>query len=157
MANTMRWRYGDTNPVILPVNVSHTVEIGDLVYLDVDSARTISSLPDLGTLAANQEAMHDNFLGVAMQASGSGGAAAIRIATSGVFEFDCASEAFEIGDLIGGREEATGTQLDKQIVIGVASENLSIGRCAKRVPSPGTKVLVDVISTITRGGAQAAA
>jgi len=123
MPNMMRWRYGDTNPVILPVEVGHTVEIGDLVYLDVDSARPISSLPDLGTLAANQEAMHDQFLGVAMQASGTGGADAVRIATSGVFEFQCVTEAFEVGDLIGGREEGTGTQLDKQIVTGVARKS----------------------------------
>ena len=157
MPNMMRWRYGDTNPVILPVEVGHTVEIGDLVYLDVDSARPISSLPDLGTLAANQEAMHDQFLGVAMQASGTGGADAVRIATSGVFEFQCVTEAFEVGDLIGGREEGTGTQLDKQIVTGVATENLAIGRCAKRVPTPGNKVLVDIVSTSMRGGAQAAA
>lgn len=157
MANTMRWRYGDTNPIMLPVDVGHTVEIGDLVYLDVDSARPISSLPDQGTLAANQEAMHDQFLGVAMQASGSGGADAVRVATSGVFEFDCISEAFEIGDLVGGNEDPTGTQLDKQIIRGVAGANLAIGRCAKRVPTAGNKVLVDITSTIMRGGPQAAA
>ncbi|NOY30814.1 MAG: hypothetical protein GXP28_11795, partial [Planctomycetes bacterium] len=82
---------------------------------------------------------------------------AIRIATSGVFEFQCASEAFEVGDLIGGREEGTGTELDTQIVTGVATENLAIGRCAKRVPTAGNKVLVDLVSTIVRGGPQAAA
>ncbi len=157
MANTMRWRYGDTNPVTLPVNTGYTIDIGELVYLDVNSAKPVSSLSDQGTLAANQEMMHDKFLGVAMQATDAGGAAAIRIATSGVFEFQCLSETFEVGDLIGGREEASGTELETEIVTGVATENLSIGRCAKRVPTSGNKVLVDLVSTVTRGGPQAAA
>jgi len=157
MANTMRWRYGDTNPVLLPVDVGYSIEIGDLVYLEIDDARPASSQADQLTLAANQEMFHDKFLGVAMQAADVGGVAAIRIATSGVFEFDCLSESFEVGDLVGSREEATGTQLDTQIVTGVATENLAIGRCVKRVPTPGSKVLVDIASTIARGGPQVAA
>ncbi len=157
MANTMRWRYGDTNPVMLPVNLGYIIEIGDIVYMDVDSAKPVSTLSDQGSLAANQEMMHDKFLGVAMQATDASGTAEIRVATSGVFEFQCVSETFEVGDLIGGREESTGTELETQIVTGVATENLSIGRCVKRVPTSGNKVLVDLTSTIVRGGPQAAA
>jgi len=157
MANMMRWRYGDTNPVVLPVDSGQTVEIGDLVYLEVDDARPISNLPDQGTLIANQEAMHDKFLGVAMQASEVGSATSIRIATSGVFELQCMAETFEIGDLVGGHEDGTGTQLLSQTIEGVATENLAIGRCAKRVPTAANKVLVDIASAITRGGPQAAA
>jgi len=157
MANTMRWRYGDTNPVVLPVDSGQIVEIGDLVYLEVDDARPVSSLVDLGTLVANQEAMHDKFLGVAMQASEAGSTTPIRVAASGVFELQCVSETFEIGDLVGGREDGTGTQLLQQAIEGVATENLAIGRCAKRVPIASDKVLVDIASTITQGGPQAAA
>ena len=39
MANTMRWRYGDTCPVMLPVDSATVIEIGDLVYLDADDAK----------------------------------------------------------------------------------------------------------------------
>ena len=39
MADTMRWRYGDTNPVVAPVDSATVIEIGDLVYLDTDDAK----------------------------------------------------------------------------------------------------------------------
>ena len=157
MANTMRWRYGETNPVMMPVLDGYSVEIGDLVVLDEESAKPAVSQADLGTLAANQEALHDKFLGVAMQASPSGSTEPIRVATSGVFEFDCTSSTFEMGDLIGATEDTLGTELLNQSVIGVATPNLAIGRCVKRVSPAGAKVLIDVVSTVVRGGPQAAA
>jgi len=157
MANRMRWRYGDTNPVMLPVDSSTVIEIGDLVYLDTDDAKPASSQSDQGTESANQETFHDNFVGVAMQQSRSGDTDDIRIATAGVFEFICPSGTFELGDLIGVDEAASGTELEDQQVDSVATENLAVGRCAKRVPSADTKVLIDVVSTIMRGGPQAMA
>ena len=36
-----------------------------------------------------------------MQRSRSGETAPIRVATTGVFEFDCASGTFELGDMVG--------------------------------------------------------
>ena len=69
MANTMRWRYGDTSPVMLPVDSATVIEIGDLVYLDTDDAKPAGSQPDQGTEPANQQLFHDMFAGVAMQAS----------------------------------------------------------------------------------------
>ncbi len=157
MSNTMRWRYGDTNPVMLPVNLGYVIDIGDLLYLEVDNARPSSSLIDQGTLLANQELFHDQFVGVAMQASRAEDTDPIRVATSGVFEFESISETFEVGDLLGAREEGTGTELEPQIITGVPTANLAIGRCVKRVPTPGTRVLLDVASTVVRGGPQAAA
>jgi hypothetical protein len=157
MANTMRWRYGETNPIMMPTSAGFEVEIGDLVYLDSGVAKSASSQADQGTLAANQEEFHDQFLGVAMQASPSASTDPIRVATTGVFEFDCASATFEMGDLLGANEEGTGTALEDQDLIGVATPNLSVGRCTKRVNPAGTKVLADVVSTILRGGPQAAA
>ena len=91
VANTMRWRYGDTCPVMLPVDSATVIEIGDLVYLDTDDAKPASAQADQGTEAANQELFHDKFAGVAMQASRSGDTQPIRVATTGVFEFDCLS------------------------------------------------------------------
>ena len=156
MANTMRWRYGDTNPIMLPVDSAVAVEIGDLLYFAGGEVMPATSLPNQGTTAATQEAFHDIFLGVAMQCSPIGVAEAIRIATSGVFEFDCASATFDVGDLIGGNDAGAGT-LDAQVVDGVATANLAIGRCLKRVFPAATKVLVDVVSTVAKGGPQVAA
>ncbi len=156
MANTMRWRYGDTNPVMMPVGNEDAIEIGDLLFAADGEARPASALENQGTLAATLEAFHDAFVGVAMQCSPAGASEPIRVATTGVFEFECASATFDVGDLIGGNDNGGG-ELDDQFVDEVATLNLAIGRCVKRVSPAGTKVLVDVVSTVVKGGPQAAA
>lgn len=156
MANTMRWRYGDTNPVMMPVAEADTIEIGDLLYMESGNARPAVALPGEETTAATLEAFHDAFVGVAMQASPVGSTDPIRVATTGVFEFGCASATFDVGDLIGGNDHGGG-ELDNQLVDEVATPNLAIGRCVKRVSPAGTKVLVDIVSTVVKGGPQAAA
>jgi hypothetical protein len=92
-----------------------------------------------------------------MQASGVGDTQSIRIATSGVFEFDCGSATFELGDMVGGVENTSGNALLDQTVAKVAAANLAIGRCARRVPVADTRVLVEIASTVMRGGVQTAA
>jgi hypothetical protein len=142
---------------MLPVDSATVIEIGDLIYLDTDDAKPASSQADGGTLALNQEGLHDKFVGVAMQASASGDTKEIRIATSGVFELDCDEATVELGDLLGAVEIGAGTSLEDQKVVAVATPNLAIGRCAKRVNPAGTSVLVDIVSTILKGGPQAMA
>lgn len=154
MSNTMRWRYGDTNPVMLPVAESTVIEIGDLVYQSSGSALPASDLADVGTEAGNQEAFHDAFVGVAMQASPAGSADPMRVATSGVFEFDCLSTTAEVGDLLGVDEDGTGTSLTRQSLVKVATANLAVGRCAKRANPAATRLLVEIVSTVLRGGPQ---
>ncbi len=46
MADSLRWRYGETNPIVLPVDSATVIEIGDLVYLDTDDVQPASSLAD---------------------------------------------------------------------------------------------------------------
>lgn len=157
MANKMRWRYGDTNPVLHPVEADDAVEVGDLMFLENSKVRPASLLADAGTEAGNQEALHDGFVGVAMQASPAGRAGSIRVATTGVFEFDCDAAIWALGQLVGSTEDGTGTALEDQKVVSVAAENLAFGRCAQRVDPAASRVLVDVVSVVTRGGPQAAA
>ncbi|MDZ4659293.1 MAG: capsid cement protein [Bythopirellula sp.] len=156
MANNMRWRYGETSPVMMPVDAGTVIEIGDLLYLATDDVRPAGVLTPGGSLAATQEAFHDNFVGVAMQCSPAGVADPIRVATTGVFEFDCVSATFDVGDFVGGNNGGGG-ELDNQLVDEVATPNLAVGRCVKRVSPAGTKVLVDVVSTLVKGGPQAMA
>src|SRR5688572_30096038 len=104
MGNVMRWRYGDTQPVVLPVDSATVIEVGDLVYLETDDVRPAGQQTDAGSEASNQEAFHDKFAGVAMQRSRAGDTSPIRVATRGVFEFDCASATFEVGALVGSCE-----------------------------------------------------
>ena len=72
MSNTMRWRYGDTNPIVIAPNSAADIEIGDLLYFASDEALPASSQADQASEAANQALFHSNFLGVAMQASPAG-------------------------------------------------------------------------------------
>ena len=154
MSDKMRWRYGETNPVVAAVDTDTQIEIGDLVYQEVDDARPASRQADQLTLAANQALFADKFLGVAMQRSRAGDTAPIRVATTGVFEFDCPSANFELGALVGANENAAGTALENQQVIGVAQSQYAIGRVAKRAAEAATKVLVDIRSTVMTGGVE---
>ena len=155
MSNTMRWRYGDTCPVLLPVDSATVIEIGDMVYLDVDDAKPASAQADQGTESSNQLLIHDVFAGVAMQASRAGDTQPIRVATTGVFEFDCPSGTAEVGDLFCADENVAGNALLNQTVAKVATATAAVGRCAKRVNPAGTRVLVDIVSSVVKGGPQA--
>jgi hypothetical protein len=152
MSDKMRWRYGDTNPVVAAVDSATVIEIGDLVWQDTDDGKPASDQADQGSEAANQESFADKFLGVAMQRSRSGDTAPVRVATTGVFEFDCPSGTFELGDLIGGDENAGGDALLDQQVAKVTSSKYAIARVAKRGASAGTSVLVDIRSSVMTGG-----
>ena len=153
MSDKMRWRYGDTNPVIAAVDAATVIEIGDLVYQETDDVRPASMQADQGSKTANQELFSNKFLGVAMQRSRSGETAPIRVATTGVFEFDCPNTSYELGDMVGVDENSTGDALLNQQVAKVAAAKYAVGRDAKR-QSAATTVLVDIRSTVMTGGVE---
>ncbi len=159
MADTMRWRYGDTNPVVTkPITSGVTIEIGDLVGQDssgnITPAAALAWTTDLPT---TQTAFHGTFLGVAMQRSRSTDTDPIRVATSGVFEMACASATFNIGDLVGPDKNVGNLLLSQQVVaVGAGgNEAKSVGRVAGYVNPAGTAVLVSIVSTKQFGGTQA--
>jgi hypothetical protein len=152
MSDKMRWRYGDTNPVVAAVDSATVIEIGDLVWQDTDDAKPASSFAWTTDLATTRAGFAAKFLGVAMQRSRSGDTAAIRVATTGVFDFDCASAAFELGDLVGNEANAAANGLLDQDVAKVSLAAQAFGRVAKRQPTAGTSVLIDIRSTVMTGG-----
>ena len=152
MSDKMRWRYGDTNPVVAAVDSATVIEIGDLLMQDTDDAKPASMLANQGNKAANQAAFANVFLGVAMQRSRSGETAPIRVATTGVFEFDCPSGTFELGDMVGPDGNVAGTGLLNQQAAKVTTSVGAVGRVAKRQAAAGTTVLVDILSTVMTGG-----
>ncbi len=152
MSDKMRWRYGDTNPVIAAVDSATVIEIGDLVYLDTDDAKPAALQADQGTETANQALFADNFLGVAMQRSRAGDTDPVRVATTGVFEFNCPNSTFELGDLMGADEAASGTALENQQLAAVADPQHAIARVTRRAQQATDNVLVDIRSTIMTGG-----
>ena len=151
MANKMRWRYGETNPVVGIVPDTVTVEIGDLVYYENDQVKPASSQANQATKALNQSVFALKFLGVAMQASPLGKATGIRIATTGVFEFDTPVKTFNLGDLIGidelpGRTGLETQKVDTSVLAG------AIGRVVRREPTATNAILVYLKSKIIEGG-----
>ena len=157
MSDKMRRRWGDTNPVVAAVDSSTVIEIGDLVYQDTDDAKPASSQADQSSETANQELFADNFLGVAMQRSRSGDTDPIRVATTGVFEFDCPSGTFELGDLMGvyalqGSGGRNWKYLQNQMVERVTTSKYAVARVAKRVAMAATSVMIDIRSTVMTGG-----
>lgn len=152
MSDSMRWRYGDTNPVVMPVDANTLIEIGDLLYFTSGVAKPASSQANTGTKDDKQINFHNTFAGVAMQRSPVGDSNPIRVACTGVFEYDCVAATFTIGDLIGVDEASVGGPLADQVVIGVGTFDHSIGRCVKTASTNTTKVLIDVASVVIKGG-----
>ena len=138
MSDKMRWRYGDANPVVAAVDSDTVIEIGDMVLQDADDAKPFA------TACFGSRAFRDKFLGVAMQRSRSGDTVPIRVAITGVFEFDCPSGTFELGDMMAA--------CANQRVEKTNDRDAAIGRIAKRQPTSVTSVLVDIHSTIMTGG-----
>jgi hypothetical protein len=138
------------------------VEQGDLVALVSGLIVPASAFADSGTLAQNQEAFHDLFLGVSRSAHRAThdplDGTAMDIATSGVFRFAITdSSAVIVGDFVGpeGSGAALAVGLENQKVVEVATANLAIGRVFKIVSA--TEVWVRIESVILTGGAQAMA
>ena len=119
MSDKMRWRYGDTNPVVAAVAATTVIEIGDLLWQDTDNAKPAALLANFGSKAADQAALVRNFLGVAMARSRAGDAAPVRVATTGVFELDCPSETFQLGDLVGATSGDAASALCNQQAVKV--------------------------------------
>jgi len=152
MSDKMRWRYGETNPVIAAVDSGTVIEIGDLLYQDTDDAKPADQQADKGNETANQEYFADRFLGVAMQRSLAGETAPIRVATTGVFEYDCPSGTHELGATMGVDEAGNGTELMNQQLAAVTAACRAIGKIARREAATVTTCLVDIRSTVMLGG-----
>jgi hypothetical protein len=151
--NSYRHRSGDPQHIEAAVDSATVIGIGDLLWLDTDDAKPAADKAWDTNIATTQEAFHDVFLGLALEQSRAGDTAPISVATGGLVEFDCAAATFELGALVGPAKQ-TGNAIESQKVVSVATANLAIGRVAKRYASNTTKVLVEIISTVMRGGPQ---
>ena len=153
MSDQLRWRYGDANPVVAAVDSETVIEIGDLLWQDVDDAKPASGMPleDLEDEDGDQYSFAQRFLGVAMQRSRPRDNTPIRVATTGVFEFDCPSGTFELGDLVGLGGDKCGGVYDQEVAKATSPAD-AIARVARREPHLGTTVLVAIRSTVMTGG-----
>ncbi|MCC6419939.1 MAG: hypothetical protein IT429_17020 [Gemmataceae bacterium] len=155
MADTFRYRYGDTAPVVVAVLSVESCDIGDLVGLSTGNLYPAEdqALTHLSTAQYNFAA---NFAGVAAQrksanagkAAGGGPANRLRVSTAGVFEFDCPATALEVGDLVGAALDYTTSTLESQKVEEVSDLARAVGRVwRKKEQDAETKVLVKVLTS----------
>ena len=150
MSDRMRWRYGDTCPVLVPVDSATIIEIGDLVWLDTNGAKPASSFTWNTNASTTQSSFCSKFLGVAMQKSRNGDTTPIRVATRGVFELECASNTFTIGSYAA--PNASSNLLEDQKLVKLASSTGAIGRVVRHYATATTTVLFDIWSTVVQGG-----
>lgn len=84
-----------------------------------------------------------------MQSSKLGEGSNIRVATSGVFEFDCEPNTFVLGQMVGVfAHNDKNHMIERQMVAPVTDPLLMIGKVAKREPTPSNTVLISIKSRI---------
>lgn len=171
MSSTARYRSGPTNPIAVKCDPNFPIEVGDLLFQDPLSrlAKPASAMKNQGTEALNQSTFHDQFLGVALQKNGAqpnellplnspashSPANTIEAATTGEFEFDCASNAWNTGDLVGMANNTAGTALQNQAVKPVTAASSAIGRAvpeAAAIGAANTSIGVRIVSSILAAG-----
>lgn len=140
MANTFRYRFGDRQLVKVAVASATVIERGDMVCLASDLAIPISSITWDTDLATTQGAAAAAFAGIAVDASAAGEDDDINIDISpvSVYEMDCASATFYMGDPVGPAKQTGNALEDQKVIEAVAAA--SIGRVYRSAAST-TKVL----------------
>ena len=173
MASTARYRSGPTNPIAVKCDPNFPIEVGDLLFQDPVSrlAKPAAGMKNQGNQALNQSTFHDLFLGVALQKNGAqpnevlplnstinhAPANTIEVATTGDFEFACASNAWNTGDLVGLANDTAGTALQNQFVMPVTAAASAIGRAVPEPTAIGEATIsvgVRIKSSIIEAGVQ---
>lgn len=145
---------GHTYPVPLdivtaPYDGSIAVEVGDLMYYDTNDAKPAASQADGGSEAANQAAFAPRFLGVSCERKlATAPAGDIDVAVDAIREMPCASETYEIGDMVTVDEAASGTALENQKLVKTDDVTKAIGYAIQRYASATTTVLVRLMSNV---------
>jgi len=179
MTSRFRYRSGDTNDIFVPYDADHPIEEGDLVFLDptLGYARTATDMTNQGDDALNQLAFAEYFAGVAMQKAGlqsneksfrlvtDPNPPCIRLATSGLFEFDCAAgmgDTMAEGDLVGIYATGSGISDSQKVMAaqtdGALTRSRAIGFLRKQPATYGqsspdeTRCFVEVDASLARGG-----
>jgi len=155
MANGYYYRWGDQELIVVPVDDTTVVEIGDFIIKvsagDTADDSTLTTgygapadyMVDGGDAAANRELGADQLLGIAMSAHLSGAENDnIIVATAGVFELiQQTAAAIELGAEIEIYADATGCS--NQLI--VAGSTSPIGHCVELKAATGTGVMVKLI------------
>lgn len=140
-----------TAPVITNTDGNYEIAPGDLlVYVsNLDVAQPPSGITHGASEAADQQAVHDKFLGVAQtMAHADGNSIKVRVALNGVFNM-VASGAISFGSLVG--TVTTGTTIESHKVKTVTNKKYAIGT-AQSNAADGGNVQVRINSVIFDDG-----
>lgn len=132
-------------------NGTIAVAVGDLMYMEVDDIRPFSSQADQLTEYGNQARAAPLFAGVARDARTISETQAVSnfpVATDVRVEYPCASDTYEVGDLVAPKESAGGVALENQVLQKTTDESLAIGYATKRYGSATTVVECRLISRV---------
>lgn len=165
MASAQRHRYGDPKVETMPCDSATTIEIGDLMWFDASAneARPAVEYTGSADLATTQTAFKKVFCGVARSAKRAADThiLTVQVQTSGIFEFPCASAAFDVGTFLAPAATAIvdyslpGT-LSNQKLVACATAIIGIGKPARQYTSAVTSLYARLESTIhdVSGGVQ---
>ena len=148
MSDKIRWRFGETRSVVASVASNVAIETGDLVFWDSSTIYPASATQIAASLDDTQAEFASKFLGVALESSPLDVASSVRVATSGVFEFDCERATYRLGELVGVAANSRTQRLANQKTLKVAAPELAIGKVFRQFDEPSATVYVDVRSTV---------
>jgi hypothetical protein len=154
-----QYLYGDVNEVKVTIATAKAVDAGDLVGM---ASGTLVRAEDQAwdtNLLTTQTNFANLFLGVSMQTKDASTARirgnsednTIMVAPEGVYEFDCESATFEVGDLVGPAKDTGNALLSDKVVAVVAAG--AIGRVVQRGTSI-TRVKVKLLSMLSPAARQ---
>lgn len=150
-----RYIRGNTNPTPVPIATAQAVALGDLVALTSGTLTRASDETWNTNLATTQAAFVTKFIGVSHQLKRAndvrvyGNSQDNRVVVgpgAAVYEFDCDSATFTVGQLVGPAKQ-TGNALEDRKVVAVSNATEAIGRVAEAGTSV-TKVKVQILSTL---------
>lgn len=130
---------------------STAIAVGDLLYNNAGTLALASAQADAGTESANQQTFAALFAGVSQEQrlSTETTVRPIVVVADGIFDANCASTTWAVGDLIGPKEQSNGTQLENQVVAKVTNSANAIGVCIQAATS-STKVKGRLFSRLIR-------
>jgi hypothetical protein len=150
-----RSMYENPMPLMAPVASASAVEVADLVALVSGNVVAAASFTWNTSLSQTQTDFAAAFLGASAQkkianvaqVAGNSAANLMRIDTAGVFEFDCTSATYAVGDLVGPAKDTGNNLLSQKVEAVSASEARAIGRVVE-AGSSLTRVKVRLLSKI---------
>lgn len=139
MADSMRWRYGETNAVHGPVARGTIIEIGDLLYRPMPGGFL---LPARDYADAIRSA--ERFAGVAMQRSLVDEEAPIRVGRTGVYEFEFKGDFRHLPHLGQPLTGAIFGGMPCNQAVNTCVPELKLGHCAVAMKRGETTVKIDL-------------